>query len=249
MRRFLALAILAAFAAAGCMKMEQEVTLKADGSADVHLVFGMKKEMFGGDPAKEAEFSEESFRKKFEEEDKEGVELKSVKVEEKEGWKYADIEMACKDLSTAVTATAGDAGPKAKAFSLTKNDEGNYVLEIKDENAGKMGGGDMPPEQKKKMQEMMKARMAGLRIAITYKLPGDVLETNAHTKGKREVSWVFDADKDPDFFEKLEAAGKEPIRVVFEGKGLDLKEIKPDDDAAKEAKEAEEAKKALDGAL
>jgi len=246
MKRFLALAILAAFAAAGCMKMEQEVTLKADGSADVHLVFGMKKEMFQGDPAKEAEFSEEGFRKRFEEEDRAGVELKSVEVEEKDGWKYADIEMSCKDLAIALTTAAGDAGPKAKSFSLTKNDEGNYVLEIKDENAGKIGGGDMPPEQKKKMQEMMKAQMAGLRIAITYKLPGDIVETNAHTKGKREASWVFDADKDPDFFEKLEAAGKEPIRVVFEGKGLELNEIKPADDAAKEA---EEAKKALDGAL
>ena len=245
MRRFLALAVLAAFSAAGCMKMEQEVTLKADGSADVHLVFGMKKEMFQGDPAKEAEFSEEGFRKRFEEEDRAGVELVSVKAEEKDGWKYATVEMTCKDLAAALTA-AGDAGPKAKAFSLTKNDEGNYVLEIKDENAGKMGGGDMPPEQKKKMQEMMKARMAGLRIAITYKLPGDVLETNAHTKGKREVSWVFDADNDADFFEKLEATGKEPIRVVFEGKGLDLKEIKPDDDAAEDA---EKTRKALEGAL
>ncbi|HOX05014.1 MAG TPA: hypothetical protein PK280_01325 [Planctomycetota bacterium] len=236
----LALAGAALLATGGCIKLDQEVTLKADGSADVKTVYGMSeqaiaqleamKEMAKKNPnmkmqstGPELSFDEAKIREEFQKQAAEGVELKSCKVETKDGWKFATIEIACKDLGAA--SKAGRATGNKGGFSLTKNADGNYVLDL---GGAKELGGDndkLTPEQKAQQQQMAKAMMAGMRVAMKFNLPGDVLETTSLEKSGRSASLVLDISDDK-FFEKSEQMGKKGAQVIFSGKGLNLKEFK-----------------------
>jgi len=253
-RWLLTLAGLAALAGAGCIKMDQEVTLNADGSADVktHYAMGeqaiaqleaMKKmseqnpDMKVASKGPDLVFDEAKIKAEFEKNQAAGVELKSCKVETKEGWKHAYLEAHCKDLAAAAkgTGSASQGG-----FSLTKNAEGNYVLEMagKDKAAGAGARKNLSPEQKAQQDVLMKTMMAGLRIEIKLNVPGDVLETTATSKDKRTATWLLDIN-DEKFSEKSEALGEKGIKVTFSGKGLDLKEFKSAPPAAEPAKDAE----------
>lgn len=61
---------------------------------------------------------------------------------------------------------------------------------------------------------------AGLRIAMTFVVPGEVLESNATQAAGNRASRVYDLDADPKILSRLD--GQEEMRLVFSGKGLDL---------------------------
>jgi hypothetical protein len=249
MTRWLAaLAGLVALAGAGCIKMDQDLTINADGSADMKLHYAMTeqaitqleamKQMAAKNPDMKVEtqgpelaFDEAQIKAEFEKKKGEGVELKSVRVEAKDGWKHAYIEARCKDLAAA--AKAGKSGGNQGGYALTKNADGDYVLEMA---GAKMGGGKAPEkltaEQKAQQQAMMKTMMAGLKVTLRVSVPGDVVETTGEKKDARTAEWVLDIS-DAKFFEKSEAMEKNGPKVVFSGKGLDLKEFKAEPKAEK----------------
>ena len=239
----LTLAALALFAAGGCMKIEQELTLNADGSADMKLRYGMTeqaiaqlegmKKMAEKDPNMKVEskgpdlvFDKAKIEADFKAKAAEGVELKSCNVETKEGWKFAVLEVHCRDLAAATK--AGQAAGTEGGFSLTKNADGNYVLDMGGAKGlgGDEAGDKQDPKMKAQQQQMMKTMMAGLRVAIKVNVPGDVVETTAPEKDKRSASWVLDIGDDK-FFEKGEEMNKKGAKVTFSGKGLNLTEVKP----------------------
>jgi hypothetical protein len=51
------------------------------------------------------------------------------------------------------------------------------------------------------------------------KTPGRILETNAQEKSERQAGWTFDLERDPEALQKVQEAS---LRIVFEGKGLDI---------------------------
>jgi hypothetical protein len=142
------------------------------------------------------------------------------------------IEVHSRDLAAA--AKAARTGGTDSGYALTKNPDGNYVLEMTGSKSA-LGGDkneNLTAEQKAQQQAMMKAMMAGLRVAIKVNVPGDVIETTAPEKDKRTASWVLDIGDDK-FFEKSENLGKQGAKVIFSGKGLDLKEFKAEPKAEK----------------
>ena len=251
-RWMLTLAGLALIGAGGCMKLEQELTLNADGSADIKMSYAMSeqaiaqleamKQMAEKNPDVKMEssgpnliFDEAKIRADIEKKGG-GVEIKSCKVETKDGWKHVTLELHGKDLAAAAKAT--EASGNKGGMSLSKNADGNYVLDMG--GTKDMAGGDdgkKDPQQKAQEQQMMKAMMAGLRVAIKVNVPGDVVETTAFEKDKRSASWVLDIN-DPKFFDRGEELGKKGAKVVFSGKGLALKEFKSEGGSAP-AKDAE----------
>ena len=70
------------------------------------------------------------------------------------------------------------------------------------------------------MMEGMAAMFAGLRIAMTVVVPGEVIESNATRVEGNRASWVFDIEDDPQVLNKLQS--QEELRVVFAGEGVEL---------------------------
>lgn len=237
----------AVLALAGCIKVDQTLTIEPDGSGTLDMTYGLSEQTLGQLEAMEQmaadmkqqgadvesgsplDFDEAKIRKEFAEKGVEGVELLDVSSETRDGWKYMRVKMAFDDLdSLNETELFEDSG-----FALAKNAQGNYVL------TQKLGSGDtgMPgaqgqgepgqsPAEDEKMMQAMTAMMAGLRIALTVNAPGEIIESNAmQVEGKR-ASWVFDIDEDPQVLSKLQ--GQEEMRVVFAGKGLDLSPVSSD---------------------
>lgn len=241
MKRFLLLCGAAALAACGCFKFEQDMTINDDGSADATIHYAMSEQtiaqleaMKQGNPNAQQgpSFDEAKIKEQFEKQKAQGVELKSVKVESKDGWKHVTVAVHSKSVGAAARAASQQGQDnKEMPFSLLKKGD-NYEL--------CMGGGDKAggmgdaanPEQKAQQQKMMKGMMAGMRMSIKLTVPGEVVETNAHEKSGKTVSWLLDIDNDPKFFDKMETLGKQGMVVTFKGAGLNLPEIKPAPKAA-----------------
>ncbi len=221
-------ALIALIGLGGCIKATEVVTLNKDGSGTVDFTYGMKEETLkqlksmseageegssGSMSMDSFEFDEAKVREKFEGLKDKGVTLKKVSSEKKDGWEYMTVVFDFKDLSA-----LRDADTPLDEFSLSKNADGNYVFTTK-------GGGEekeMTDEEKQQMQ-MMAAMFAGMKIDIRINTPGQVLETNATSRGADYAQWVYDIDKDPAAMTKMESAG---MKLVFSGKGVTIPEIK-----------------------
>lgn len=227
------LAILAALvAAAGCVKMNQEMTINKDGSGTMTMNYGMSEQMvaqmeamqaMGGEDADDSngfDFDVESIKKDMSNLETDGIKLKDIKSVTKDGWRYIKMDMAFKSLE-ALSKTeyfGEDSG-----ITLTKNDKGNYVLEQKPEG---MGGDASTPEEKeqqKMMMNMMAAQFKGMEVSWKMTLPGKIIESNADKTDGNTVSWKYSFDESGiDGLMKLQEKG---MKVVFSGKGVKLPTI------------------------
>ncbi len=174
---------------------------------------------FGGLP-----FDEKEIRKQFAAREKDGVELKDVKVITKDGWRHAYITSTCKDLSAATASPAGDG--KGSSMGLTKDADGNYVLVIAHPQFGRMSGSGTSAEEQKAEHAQARKDMAGFRMTMCLTVPGAIVKTNAHKTSGRTVNWVLDVE-DEKFPQKCRALDREGMKVVFKSAGLDLKTFKP----------------------
>jgi len=225
MLRWVGIGLLLA-ATAGCIKVDQTLTLDRDGSGSLDIRYGMSEQTIAQIKAMEQmsrnagegikveqespfEFDEATVRKEFEADKPQGVELVSVSSELVDGWKYIDLKLSFDDL---------DALKKTEIFKnsklrLKRDDEGNYTLVQKSAGGSDVNAGDAP------MQEQMAAMFAGLRIVNTVVVPGEIIKTNATSVDGQRASWVFDIEQDPNVLAKLETTD---LTVTFSGQDLDL---------------------------
>lgn len=215
---------------ASCLRVEQTLTLKPDGSGTFALRYGMSLEDIEemkrmAQQAAEAEgldaavatqspfdFDEEQVRADFEEYKSSGVALEKVRSEVIDGWKYLDLEIRFESLKGfAETEFVSDRG-----FTLIRQEDGNYEFRQaappSDDSLAAEGVGDM-------MAEIMKGFHATVRVVA----PARVLESNADARDDRTATWEFDLARDP---KALDRARRMDLRMVFEGQGLELPELK-----------------------
>lgn len=218
----------------GCIRVEQVLTLNADGSGTIDLTYGMSEESVrsfqemsedmaaGSNDLSEAampfDFSDEDIRNDFKDYEEDGVALESVSTSVRDGWKYRRMVIAFRNLE----GLARSGFLADRRFSLTRDAQGNYVLVQASGGNGEMAG-QLSALGGPEMQEVMSAMMKGFRAVIRIRTPGRILETNAPEKDDRTASWSFDLEKDAQALEKAQAAA---MRIVFEGKGLKIPEFK-----------------------
>ncbi len=223
------LGLSAILALAGCIKMEQDITLNKDGSGNVKFMYGMAEQtinqmkamsQMGAEEGVEVEsdddfeFDEQKVKDKFAELKDQGITLKSAKTETKGGWKYMHIDFDFADIAKLDNADVMGDSP----FTITKNADGNYVVTSKMGGGDDMGMGDADPEQMKAMMPML----AGMRMAFKINTPTKIISTTAPVKSANSAEWVFDADTDPDSIIKM---GQTKMEVVFEGAGVSIPEV------------------------
>ncbi len=223
------LGLVAILALAGCIKMDQDITLNKDGSGNVKFMYGMSEQTvnqmkamaaMGAEEGEEPEtddlfeFEEGKVKEKFAELQDQGITLKSARTETKGGWKYMYVDFDFADVSRLNgTEVMGDS-----PFSIVKNDDGNYVISTK-MGGDELGMGDADPEQMKMMMPMM----AGMRMAFKITTPNKIISTTAPVKSSNSAQWVFDIDSDPDSILNI---GKTKMEIVFDGTGVTIPEIK-----------------------
>ena len=200
MRGIKSLALLSSLLLGGCLEIEQTVTVSADGSGSqtVHMV--MKDSLLaelarrqpaadlgdGGDPR--AVFDQEKVGAELV---AAGLELTAHKVAQKAGVRTVDLTATFKDFATLqkspLCGSAAEwelsAGPKPGLGKLTLYPQGKVAWEQARKKAKEMA------EQLDPVAETFfrsrQAQLAGLDVAVTFQLPGDVL---VWTKNMEKVS-------------------------------------------------------------
>lgn len=229
---------------AGCIKLDQTLTLNKDGSGTLDIRYGMAEQTIaqleameqmsqqgadgGGDVVASDDgtpfdFDEAEVREKFEQDKPEGVELVSVSSEVVDGWKYIQMQLSFADLEALKRTEFFE----DSELAISRNADGNYVMLQKtgadDAGIGAPAGGEDDGMAEAMMQQMA-TMFAGLRIATSVVAPGEVLESNATSVEGNKATWVFDIDEDPSVLSKL---GAMDLQMTFSGEGVDLPELTP----------------------
>lgn len=233
------LSVLILVMSAGCVKVEQTLTLNADGSGSLDMMYGMSEESIEQMEAMQAmaanmpdgegmegaadsfAFDESTIREEFEKLEQKGVELQNVSSNLKDGWKYMNLSFSFEDLE----ALSKTDFFKNSSIKITKTADGNYELtqsSAQMDNGMGQGMDGMDEATKNMVMQQMMPMYKGMRIAMKLKLPGKILDSNATKTEGDTVAWVYDVDADPD---SIMSMGSEPMKVTFEGKGVDLPEI------------------------
>lgn len=203
----------------GCFKLEQEITLNADGSGKVSILKAMTEEMIAeidriseeqrkmGARSGESNivFDEAKLREFYQKYQDFGVTLRRLEIEKKNGWRYAYIDIEFENfLSLRKLADFKD-------ISLRKNISGDYV--ISSDRSEELAGTDSDPE----MLEKIKPMLPGFRVVAKVNTPADIISTNATISSERSAIWIIDYDEDPESINQL------PLKpeVVFSGKDID----------------------------
>lgn len=218
-------------ALAGCVNVDQTLTLEKDGSGTVDLTYSMSEESISewqdvarnmldasgsgsSAPVMPFDFSDEDIRNDFKEFERDGVTLRSLRTEARNGWRSRRLLIGFKSLSG--LAKAGFLGDRN--ISLARNPQGNYVFT---QQVGREG--NLPPElaafTEESADSLFSGMMQGFKAVIRVRTPGRILETNAPEKSDRQAGWTFDLERDPEALQKVQEAS---LRIVFEGKGLDI---------------------------
>ncbi|MFH0880165.1 MAG: hypothetical protein V2A34_10675 [Lentisphaerota bacterium] len=208
--------------AAGCVRVDQTLTLMPDGSGTMEWHFGVSQELIDrlstnssdqaaipGFPGAANFPSEEEIRESFKDYGPLGVSLESVSRDEKDGWAYWHLSIHFNSLEGLSKSSL----MASRMVSLTLNKDGNYVFQ-QATGYGPSETGTGPAEQ-----DLERQLMKGFRAVLRLKTPGPILESNASEQGRDEAAWIYDLEKDPDVLQK---AGSATMRVVFDGKHLNI---------------------------
>ena len=232
MRKFFQnLVAVAALLAAGCVQTEQDMTLKADGSGVLRLVYVVSevegtlaqqaaREMLrqtlavaGGEARLPQDMSDAEIRAQFAGYAKHGVKLEQLTTEQKANHVVRRATVSFKNLPGLARALLPE-----RMVALSRSARGDYTL------TQQPGGGDSmvnrfaalaADESNPLTSELFNGFRATLRISV----PGRVLEANAAQAEQNAAVWRFDYDKDPQALAKLL---QRPMRLTFEGRGLNL---------------------------
>jgi hypothetical protein len=222
--------LLAQLVLSGCVKVEQTLTLDADGSGELAMRYGISEqtlaqlkamEQLGGEGGATGqdspfEFDPQVVRDEFEADRQPGVELVRVDSELVDGWKYIDLLVSFENIRVLKRTKLF----KDSKLGIERLSTGNYRLT---QAAGNDDMSAEDPSQRALMQQMA-PMLEGLRIVQTIVAPSEIFQNNATQVDGRRASWVFDIAEDPAVIEKL---GRTDLEMVISGEGIDLPTVVP----------------------
>lgn len=229
----LGLVLSAVLALTGCIKVDQTLTLNADGSGTLALRYGMSEQMLAQLKAMEQmaaqaedgleveqetpfELDPEQVRADFEADKPDGVELTALRSEVVDGWKYIDLTVTFEDIRALKRTELFE----DSQLGIERLNNGNFRITQRGGGDDEMSG-DAAGQQ---LMQQMTAMLAGFRIAQTIVVPGDILDTNATVVDGRSAAWVFDIAEDPNVLRTLNDTD---LVVTFAGDGVKLPPITP----------------------
>jgi hypothetical protein len=146
-----------------------------------------------------------------------GISLLRLSINARNGWRLVEIRLSFSDINKLAQA---DFFPE-NGFSLTKRHDGSYLLYKPAAKPRDTKVPDAIPYGKE--LAFIAPIMSGFAVNIKFETPGRVIDTNGLVKGLNNAEWKFDFDQNPDALTRLQ---QQDFRVIFDGKAIDLPDIK-----------------------
>jgi hypothetical protein len=215
----------------GCVKVEQDLVLKPDGSGTLKFVYGVKeedlqrmrqvaKQMAAIDPSLAREdvdwltaFDEQVIRREWEKVDHEGVTLQNVTTEPRDGWRYMTAHIHFVTLQKLF-----DCGMiKDCHVSLSRGPSGQYGFQESINVTRAMKS--LPPGMNlDTMKPMLAMMMQDFHAEFSVEAPGRIIKSNAdRTEGQKAI-WEM-SGKQADFITRLQDFD---LRMMFDGRQLQI---------------------------
>ena len=227
-RRLLPLAC--ALALAGCLQVDQELTLNPDGSGHLSARYAIDRAQLeilsaavaqaprnqvgvppSPDTATLFQLDEEAVRKEFRGYEEAGLTLQSLQVVESNGVRIVHVEL---DFKT-VSGLAGCEFFADDSLVLERASSGHYRLRqeppLQVHLAGSLRG------QQAAVESALDRLQRGFKAHLRVTVPGDIVATSADRRQGRTVAWTFDPARDP---QALTRARRTALSVEFTGEGL-----------------------------
>jgi len=215
----------------GCVRVEQDLVIRPDGSGSLRFVYGVKEQdlermrqvatqMAAIDPSLAATdvdwltaFDENVIRREWENMEHDGVKLDRVVTRTQDGWRYMQAEIQFVSLQHLL-----DCGMLADGhISLTRGPNGQYGYQ-QSIQAGRVMKSLPPGMEMEALQPMLAMMMRDFNASFSVQAPGRIIRSNAHrTEGSR-VIWEFNGQQ-ADVVEKLQNLD---LRMMFDGRELKI---------------------------
>lgn len=222
----------------GCLRLEETLSLRADGSGTLEMNYVVPestmaqlkamralRDRLAAIQGEEAEvtddeytrflvyYGSEDIEKKFKEYEKHGIRLERLRVETRQARRHVEIKAAFRDVSqlqnTALFPHHG--------FTLTRQSDGVYFF-----RRPALTAGEPTPRPSREDISTLTPILRGFYVRIQVNTPGRVVRTNAPRKSLYRAEWVFDFTQDPNAFTDFQ---NEEFRIAFEGKGISISPI------------------------
>ena len=228
--------------APGCLRVENTLTIKKDGSGEIDLEYSVSESAIRqlkamrklqGQMAMAAEESvaddeetryaymflmpdEDQIRRECERYARHGITVDNLKIETRNAWRHVDMKI----LFTNLKGLAATDVFKYVGFALAKNSDGNYVFY----RAAEPKQGFNPPDcEDPTVVRMLSPILGGFRVNLILKTPGRIVRTNASRKSGYTSIWTYDFERDPAAVVKIQT---HRLITIFDSSGLDLPEIR-----------------------
>jgi hypothetical protein len=226
----------------GCLRVDQTLTIKPDGSGTIELKYSVAERAVtqlkamrklqsqlarvAGKEDKDDEVTryaylflmprEEALRRECERYADLGIEIEKLDVSTRGAWRNVNLKLVFKRI---------DALPKTPVFkyigfSLVRNKYGQYVFHRVSEPDPAFN----PPNlNDPAVLKSVSPILGGFRVSIRLNTPGRILKTNAPRRSSRACVWVYDFARDPMAVAEIQRGR---LVTVFDGSGLDLPEFR-----------------------
>lgn len=199
---------------AGCIQVEETITLNADGSGIMELSYSVAdqqavmlesaiiadEQLDAGD---DFSFSADAIRRQFDEMDFEGVELIQADSSVKDGRR--NISMAVKFES--LDALSETPLMSERRVALQKGGDGRFTF------TQRAGASAISSQAGAEMPAMVQSMFQGLKVQICVKTPGRIVSSNASETDGREARWIYDISNDSNAFARIQNMD---VQVSFE---------------------------------
>jgi len=205
---------------AGCIQVEETITLNADGSGTMELAYSVAEEqavMMESAVREDEElgagenfsFSADAIRKQFEEMEFEGVEL--IKADSSVQNGRRNVSMAVKFAS--LSALSDTPLLAERRVTLQKAGAGQFTF------TQKANAPAISPESGAEMAAFVQGMLQGLKVQICVKTPGPITGSNATKTEGNEARWIFDTSNNSN---ALAGIMNLDVQVSFEGGGKNM---------------------------
>jgi len=232
----------------GCIQVDQTLTIEKNGSGSLELfytipeqtvsqmkaMYKLKDQMDETLGQAEPLTTEEAFERMFFDPSEDQIK-RLLKKYETLGIKTETLKVetrnAARTVKLKVTFASMDKLSKADffpdyGFTLSRSPNETYTFFRAAGNPQASDAGTGP-------SSLVTPILNGFRVAMKVNTPGKILQSNASRKTLYNAAWVFDFEKDPNVLTTLQ---NQHMKIVFDGKGLQLPDIKQTSQQAKPAK-------------
>ena len=162
------------------------------------------------DPSEEKLLARLNQYKKF------GLEVDKLRVKSRNSWRSVDLRV---EFDSIAEIAKTDFFPNI-GFSLYKRKSGDYVFFRQNFNAGNPNKSVV---QTPSAQRLITPIIEGFDVTVKVHTPTRVLDTNADSRGLNSATWIFDQDKDPKSFQRLQ---NQEYIILLDGAGMAIPDIK-----------------------